>query len=428
MGPSDIAMLCILFVLLFLSAFFSSAETALTTVSRMKLRMLVDEGKKSAIVLDKVLENRRKMLSMILISNNIVNLAASAVTTVFTQNVFHLGWPVSIGVGIITFLIIMFGEIIPKTIAAAHADSVALKYARIIKFLMTVLTPLIVIIDGIATGILKIFRIKTTLSDKSFTEGELRTIVDVSQEEGLIEEEERDMINNVFDFGETSAKDIMVPEVDITMVPVDIEYEELLKVVKETKYTRYPVFEESHDNVVGILNIKDLFIEEIGAYNFNMKKIMREPFFTYDTIELNDLLVEMRDNVTGMCIVLDEYGQVDGMITLEDIIEEIVGEIRDEFDEAEEQVIKKINDNTYIVQGSINLDDFNDEMGTDIDSEEYESLGGLIIERLERLPEKGDSVMVDNCKFTVVKLDGNRIVSVKARIMKPTEPEKEQTD
>lgn len=428
MGPSDIALLCILLVLLFLSAFFSSAETAMTTMNKMRLRMLVEEGNKKALVLDKVLGNSRKMLSTVLIGNNIVNIAASSIATIFTQRIFS-DWFISIGVGVLTLLIIIFGEIIPKTIANMHSEALSLTYAKPIYALMIVLTPIIFILNLFSTFILKIFRVKVNLNSKSITEDELRTIMDVSQEEGIIESEELDIINNVFDFGGTCAKDIMVPKVDITMVPIDITYDELLNIVKEDKFTRMPVYKENTDNVVGIINIKDLLINKVDSNNFDIKELMREPHFTYAPKELNDLLIEMRGNDAGMCIVLDEYGQAEGLITLEDIIEEIIGEIRDEFDEAEEHVVRQIGDNQYIVEGSINLDDFNEQLDTDIDSETYESLGGLIIEQLERLPKKGDTVTIDNCKLTVIKMDDKRIDSVKVTIFESEkDDDSEDTD
>lgn len=420
MGPSDIALLCILLILLLFSAFFSSAETALTTVNKVRLRMLIDDGNKKAVILDKVLENSRKMLSTVLIGNNIVNIAASSLTTIFTQNVFHVSWIVSIGVGLLTLTIIIFGEIIPKTIATIHAESMALAYAKYVRFFMIILTPFIFVLNVFSSFMLKIFRVNINLNSASITEDELRTIVGVSQEEGIIEEDEFDMINNVFDFGDTCAKDIMIPKIDITMVPIDITYNELLNVIKEDKYTRMPVYKEDTDNIVGIINIKDMIINEVDNSTFDIKKLMREPYYTHEKEELNDLLIEMRNKEPGMCIVLDEYGQCEGLITLEDIVEEIIGDIHDEFDEAEEQVLRQIGDHEYIVEGSINLDDFNDQLETNIDSEDYESLGGLIIEHLDRLPNKGDCVTIDNCRLTVIKMDDKRIDLVKV-VVEPKE-------
>ena len=400
MGPSDIALLCILFVLLLFSAFFSSAETALTTFNKVRLRMLVDDGNKKAIVLDKVLSNSRKMLSTVLIGNNIVNIAASSLTTVLAQHIFDVNIVVSVCVGVLTLVIIIFGEIIPKTVATLHAESIALSYAKPIKFFMFILTPVIFVLNLFSSFLLKIFRVNVNLNSAAITEDELRTIVGVSQEEGIIEDDEYDMINNVFDFGDTCAKDIMITKVDITMVPIDVSYDELLSVIKSDKFTRIPVYKDDTDNIVGIINIKDMLINEVNRVNFDVNKLMREPYYTHEKEELNDLLIEMRNNEPGMCIVLDEYGQAEGLITLEDIVEEIIGDIHDEFDQAEELAVRQIGEHEYIVEGSINLDDFNDELGTNIDSEDYESLGGLIIEHLDRLPNKGDSVKIDNLQLS----------------------------
>ena len=328
MGPSDIALLCVLLILLLFSAFFSSAETALTTTNKVRLRMLVEEGNKQAIILDKILGNSRKMLSTILIGNNIVNIAASSLTTIFMQSVFNVSWIVSIGVGILTLVIIIFGEIIPKTVASIHAESIALAYAKPINFFMVVLTPIIFVLNLFSSLFLKLFRVNVNLNSKSITEDELRTLVGVSQEEGIIEEDEMDMINNVFDFGDTCAKDIMIPKVDITMVPLDITYNDLLNVIRKDKFTRMPVYKEDSDNVIGIINIKDMMLMGVNPNNFDITKIMREPYFTHEKEELNDLLMEMRNKEPGMCIVLDEYGQTEGLITLEDIVEEIIGDIQ----------------------------------------------------------------------------------------------------
>ncbi len=420
MDPINIILLVTLCCLLLLSAFFSSAETAITTISKVRVRMLNDDGNKKAKILSEILEKPNKMLTTILVGNNIVNLSASSITTIFINKQFKVGWAISIGVGVLTFLIIIFGEIIPKTVARVHSESLALAYARPIKSLMSILSPIIFILNLFSTVILKIFRININLNSSTITEDELRTLMDVSEEEGIIETEEKDMINNVFDFGDACVKDVLVPKVDVTMIPIDITYDELMNVISDVKYTRFPVYRDDTDNVTGILNIKDMLIEHIDKSNFKLTNLIREPFFTYELKELNDLLVEMRNEDTSMCVVLDEYGQTEGIITLEDIIEEIIGEIRDEFDEDEKEVIRKIKDNLYLVEGSVNLDDFNERLGTDIDSEIYESLGGLIIETLERIPKRGDTVKIGNLLMRVTRMDGRRIDYVRVRIENPT--------
>lgn len=280
MGPSDIAMLCVLLVLILLSAFFSSAETALTTVNKMRIRMLVDDGNKRAIILDKVIKHQSKMLSTVLIGNNIVNIGASAISTLFVQNVFGNIY-VSIGTFVLTFVVLIFGEIIPKTVAGIHSENVALSYARVISILMFVLTPIIFIIDNFSKLILMILRVDTSSKSSHFTEDELRTIMDVSQEEGIIESEELDMINNVFDFGDARAKDIMVPKVDISMISTTTTYDELLDLVKRDKFTRIPVYKDSTDNIIGVINIKDMIINHVTKDNFKLEELMREPYYTY---------------------------------------------------------------------------------------------------------------------------------------------------
>ena len=278
MGPSDIAMLCVLLVLILLSAFFSSAETALTTVNKMRIRMLVDDGNKRAIILDKVIKHQSKMLSTVLIGNNIVNIGASAISTLFVQNVFGNIY-VSIGTFVLTFVVLIFGEIIPKTVAGIHSENVALSYARVISILMFVLTPIIFIIDNFSKLILMILRVDTSSKSSHFTEDELRTIMDVSQEEGIIESEELDMINNVFDFGDARAKDIMVPKVDISMISTTTTYDELLDLVKRDKFTRIPVYKDSTDNIIGVINIKDMIINHVTKDNFKLEELMRDNHF-----------------------------------------------------------------------------------------------------------------------------------------------------
>lgn len=412
MGPSDIAMLCVILLLILLSSYFSSAETALTTVNKMRVRMLLEEGNKKAKILDKVIDESGKMLSAILIGNNIVNISASALTTIFVQNIYGDIY-VSVGTGALTLVVLIFGEIIPKRAATINAEKMALRYAKSIYIIMIVLTPVIFIVDKISFVFMKILGIKDNDNGLSFSEDELRTIMDVSQEEGLIESEELEMINNVFDFGDTCAKDIMIPKIDITMVPEDATYDEVINIIKADKYTRIPVYKEDTDHIVGILNIKEMIIRGVGRNNFDIHKMMHEPFYTIATKDLNDLLIEMRVENAGMCIVLDEYGTVDGLITLEDIIEEIVGEIRDEFDQDEENSVIKLGDNEYLVEGQMNLDDLNDQFDTSIDSENYESVGGLIIEQLDRMPEVGDVVEVENCRLEVMRMDNMRIEKVK---------------
>lgn len=411
MGPSDTYQIIILLILLALSAFFSSNETALMSVNRIRLRSLADEGNKRASMALDILEDQMpKLLSAILIGNNIVNISASSLATTLAYS--FGGYMVSIVTLILTVLILIFGEITPKNYATINAEKITLRYIPIFKFLMTIMTPVIFIINLFSRGVMRLMRVDPDAASKAMTEEELRTIVDVSHEDGVIESDEKEMIYNVFDLGDATAKDIMVPRVHVTFADVESTYDELIEIFREDKFTRLPVYKDSQNNIVGIINMKDLLLYDKNE-EFVIDRFLRKPHFTYETKSISDLLVEMKDSTFNIAIVLDEYGDMAGLITLEDILEEIVGEIHDEYDEKEDELVQKISDREYIIEGSMHLDDVNDHLNTELDSEDYDSLGGFIIEHLDRLPVAGDEVVTDDgIRLVVEKLDKNRIEKV----------------
>lgn len=417
MDSSDATHIIILIILLVLSAFFSSAETALTTVNRIRIRALADEGRKSAKTVLKLTDDSGKMLSAILIGNNIVNLSAASLTTTLA---YSFGGPwVAAASAVLTVAILLFGEITPKTIATIHAERMSLIYAPIINVFMEIMTPAIWIINGLSLGVLFLLRVDPNDKNHAMTETELRTIVDVSHEDGVIESDEKEMIYNVFDLGDARAKDVMVPRVHVTFADVESSYKELIELFQEDKFTRLPVFEETTDNVIGTINMKDLLLFD-SSKEFHVRDILREAYFTYEFKNISELLVEMRQASFNIAIVLDEYGETAGLITLEDILEEIVGEIHDEYDENEEDFIKEISRFEYIVEGSMNLDDLNERLDLSLESEDYDSLGGFIIEHLDRLPEAGDSITTaDGIKLIVETLDKNRIENVHVYLPEP---------
>ena len=402
----------ILVILLGLSAFFSSAETALTTVNKIKMRSLADDGNKRAKIVLKLTDNPGKMLSAILIGNNIVNLSASSLTTTIAIG-FGADIAVAIATGIITVLILIFGEITPKTVATINSEKLSLVYAYPIHFIMIVLTPISFLVNILARIILFILRVDPNAKPDAMTEDELRTIVEVSHESGVIEEEEREMINNVFDLGDAKAKDVMVPRVNVVFANVESSYDELIDIFREHKFTRLPVYEETTDNVIGTINMKDLLLYD-HTQDFKIREFLREAYFTYEHKVVSELLVEMREASYNIAIVLDEYGETAGLITLEDILEEIVGEIHDEYDEYEEdELLTRINDFEYILEGSISLDDLDDRLELKLESEEYDSLGGFIIENLDRHPEVGDEITTEKgLRLVVDSLDKNRVQKV----------------
>ncbi len=411
----------ILIVLVLLSAFFSSAETALMTCNKVKMKALADEGNKRAARVLKITEDTQRVLSAILIGNNIVNLSASALMTVYVTERFNVSYAVSVGTGILTFIVLIFGEIVPKTIATAYAENISIWYSGIIAALIVLITPLSFIINGIATVVLKILRVDTQ-SRQAMTENELKTYVDVSHEDGVIESGEKEIIYNVFDFSDAVAKDIMIPRIDMSCVSTEADYNEVMKLFKENMFTRIPVYEgNEQDNIIGLINVKDLILLQ-DKENFKISNHLRKAYYTYEFKKTADLLVEMREKSQNVAFVLSEYGATVGMITLEDLLEEIVGEIRDEYDLDEINLIKNLGGNRYLVEGNMKLDDINDELGTSLDSEDYDSIGGLMIEALDRLPCYGESVSLDDgTTLTARGIKGNRITKVMITVNSPAE-------
>ncbi|MBE5826045.1 MAG: HlyC/CorC family transporter [Butyrivibrio sp.] len=424
---TNVVRVIVLIVLVLLSAFFSSAETALMTSNKVRMKALADEGNKGAERVLKISDDTQKMLSAILIGNNIVNLSASALMTVFVTDVFG-SFAIGLGTGILTLVVLIFGEIIPKTVATAYAEKISLIYAPIILFVMAIITPFSFIINGIATAIMKLFSIDTG-KRQAMTENELKTYVDVSHEDGVIESGEKEIIYNVFDFSDAVAKDIMIPRIDMSCVSTESDYSEVMKVFKEDMYTRIPVYEgNEQDNIIGLINVKDLILLQ-DKENFRIRDHLRKAYYTYEFKKTADLLVEMREKSQNVAFVLSEYGATVGMITLEDLLEEIVGEIRDEYDSDEINLIKNVGGRRYLVEGNMKLDDINDELGTDLDSEDYDSIGGLMIEALDRLPGYGETVTLDSgITLTARGIKGNRITKVLITVNTPLEDEKEDTE
>lgn len=414
MDISSVIQLIILVILLALSAFFSSSETALTTVNRIRMRSLAEEGNKRAAKVLKITDDSAKMLSAILIGNNVVNLTASSLATTLAIHIFGNAGA-GIATGILTVLILIFGEISPKTMATLRAEKISLQFCNVIWLLMKILTPVIFLINHLSMLVLRLLGVKASEGRQAMTESELRTIVDVSHESGVIESEEKEMINNVFDFGDALAKEVMVPRIDMTFAQVDSSYDEILDIFREDRFTRLPIYEETTDDVIGILNIKDLLL--CDREHFSVRELMRKPYFTYEHKHTADLLVEMRNSSINIAIVLDEYGTTAGLLTLEDLIEEIVGEIRDEYDYDEEDPIQKISDHEYLVEGSMNLEDFSDALNLHLESDDYDSIGGYMIGLLDHLPKIRESITTPDGIFLQVRTKNkHRIEKIYVRL------------
>lgn len=376
----------------------------------MRILSLAEEGNSSAVTLLKVIDNKEKMLSAILIGNNIVNISVSSVTTILVTDLFG-NYAVSIATAILTVLVLIFGEITPKTLATINNEKLALRFASVVYWLMYILTPVIFLINKLSSLVMKLFRIDKSEKKSTYTENELKTIVNVSHAEGVIEADEREMLQNIFEFGDRQAKDIMIPRLDVCMIDVDSTYEEIMDVFQANRYTRIPVYENTTDNVIGIINIKDLLLYRHGE-SFNIRNYLRQPYFTYEYKGLSDLLLEMKKASVNITIVLDEYGAASGLLTLEDLIEEIVGDIRDEYDYDEEDELRPINENEYIAEAHMKLDDLNDMLKINLSSLEYDSVGGFIIEKLDRIAKSGDIVETPDVTLIVDSINKNRIEKV----------------
>lgn len=413
MNGSEIAQLVILILLLCLSAFFSSAETAFTTVNKIYMRTLAQDGNVRAGRVLQITENSGKMLSAILIGNNVVNLSASSLATTLAIGIFgSVG--AGVATGVLTLLILIFGEISPKTVATLRADKLALKFSSVIWALMIVLTPVIFVVNWMAQCFLRLLGVRPGEEIRAMTEEELRTIVDVGQESGVIEDKERDMIHNLFDFGDDKAKEVMVPRIDMCFIDVHSSFDEMLAIYRDSYFSRLPVYEESTDNVIGILNMKDVLAYEGSRKDFSIRGLMREPFFTYEYKNTYELFMEMKEKAVNLAIVLDEYGVTAGLITMEDLLEEIVGEIRDEYDTDEEEDYEVVREGKeYRVSGSMNLDDFCELIGVTYKSEDSDTLGGFLLELLEHFPEEGECYETkEGVRFQILSMDKKRIETV----------------
>ncbi|MBQ8947549.1 MAG: DUF21 domain-containing protein [Lachnospiraceae bacterium] len=421
MDTSGVIQILILVFLLILSAFFSSAETAFTTVNKVRIRTLAEDGNRRAVRVEKILSAYSRMLSTILVGNNIVNIAATSIATAFTIRVWGNVY-VGISSGILTLCVLVFGEVVPKNWAKVKADDLALGYSGVISFCMVILTPVVFILDKISRVLLRAIGADPDAIEDQITEDELKTYVDVSHEGGEIESEEHEMIYNVLNFSDSEAEDIMIPREDMTTVDVDATYEEVMEVFRDKMFTRIPVWEEDHDNFIGLVNIKDFILVD-DREAFNTRNILREAYVTVEHKKTLDLLKEMKDKTLSLAFVLNEYGSCVGMITMEDLLEEIVGDIRDEYDEDEEELIIDLGSRSFLIEASMKTDDINDALDTELHSEDYDSIGGLMIEKLERLPEDGEVVELDDGTLLQAKgIHQNRILKV---LM--TEPEPKPT-
>jgi CBS domain containing-hemolysin-like protein len=391
----------VLLILLILSGFFSSAETALFSISRVRARHLAKSPHAADKLIHKMKEDPHRLLTTILIGNNLVNIAAAALATAIAIDFFE-NRAVAFATIIMTILILVFGEILPKSVATRNNLMLARFAIFPIYWLSIIFYPVVIVLDFIPriTG-----KIKKT---PSVTEEELKTFVEVVEEEGEIKEEEKEFIHNIIEFDDTNASEIMTPRGDMFIVDVDEELD--LKKLLESGYTRFPVIEGGLDKVVGIINIKDVFMHQTTCEQaVAVRKIMAKPYFVPENKKLDTLLRQFKRRKQHIAIVVDEHGGIAGLITLEDVLEEIVGEIRDETDH-EEPLVVRLKKNEWRVLGKTEIEDVNETLGLSIpESKDYDTFSGYILDRIGRIPDLGDRIATDELEVTVKKVDGNRI-------------------
>jgi CBS domain containing-hemolysin-like protein len=386
-------------ILLFLSGFFSSAETALFSISKTKARYLA-KGDGVGRLINRMKKDPHRLLSTILIGNNVVNVGASSLATILAIELFP-GYAVGIATGVMTFLILVFGEVFPKSIATQNNVFIARLAIYPIYWLSIICYPILLFLNFIPriTGKIK--------KSPHVTEEELLTIVEAVEEEGQIKEEEKELIHNIFEFDDTAASEIMTPRGD--MFVIDIDQELNLTGILESGYSRIPVIEGDIDHIIGILNIKDLFLHSVSGNDVDVRRIMRAPYFVPENKKLDSLLQQFKKRRNHMAIVVDEHGGVSGLITLEDALEEIVGEIADETDKEESHIIKR-KAKEWIVLGKTDIDEINQKIPINIpDSKEYDTFSGYVLYTTGRIPQENEEILIDGFSITVMEVDGVRI-------------------
>ncbi len=411
----------ILFVVcLLLSGFFSGSEVALISITRAKVRALLSQGRTGAKALDTLKRSTDALPITILIGNNIVNVAAASLATAIAIAVYgDVG--IGIATGVTVILMLIFGEIGPKMYASRHTEALALRVARPILYLSRVLYPVLWVADRIKRQ----FAFRPGTTEPVVTEEEIKEWIDVGEEEGTIEEEERDMLYSVLRFGDTTVREVMTPRVDVVMIEDTSTLENALSSFNETGFSRIPVYHEHIDNVIGLLNVKDVFSAVFRQQtSATIRNLMYESYFVPESKKIDELLKELQVKKQHMAVVLDEYGSFAGIVTVEDMLEELVGEIMDEFDE-EEPEVQQIEEGVYLVDARAWVEHLNEDLDLDLPlTDAYESIGGLVIDRLGHIPRRGEVVKVEESNITLVvmQMRGRRIVKVKLITAPPVAP------
>lgn len=424
MDPWSTIAICV--VLLLLSAFFSSTETAFSSVSKIRLKNLADNGNKKAKTALYVAERYSKALTTILVGNNIVNIANSALATVFFVNIFGEAQGTVISTVVITIVVLIFGEVLPKNIAIDNAEKICMTFAPVLKFLMVLLTPLSIILMGINKLYKKLAR-NSNHQEPSVTEDELKYIIESIEEEGVLEQQESELVQSALEFDEKTAEEILTPRVDMVAIDIDDPVEEITELVLKERYSRIPVYRDNIDKIIGVLHTRD-YLEALVNNNEkpNIEAMLQPAHFIYKTKKLSALLADFKYNKIHLAVVTDDYGGILGIVTMEDLLEQIVGEIWDE-DEEVEKMSLKISDNKYEVSGDMPISDMLElfDKPTKYIETESNSVGGWALEQLANIPEPGEQFTYKELEITIREVLDQRILSM-IIVYTPSEAEEDE--
>ncbi|WP_342469397.1 hemolysin family protein [Ureibacillus sp. FSL K6-3587] len=431
----------VLIFLVLLNAFFAASEFALVELNEIKIKNLAEKGDRKAKLLDKLISEPSRFLSTIQIGITLAGFLASAFAADnfsdrFAQVLFDLGIPLSLEVldilsvivitAVLSYFTLVFGELVPKKIALQRYESVANMVALPLTLIFYVCYPLVKVLSFSTNAVLRLLKMNEKVIREEATEEQIRMMVELGDIQGTIKKSESRMIQNVFEFNDKSVMDIFTHRVDIVAIPMEATLEETLAIVNENQYTRYPVYEEDIDHIVGILHVKDLLLHlNWGTKPFNLREILRKPTFVIDSLTIDILFQTMKKSNVHMAIVIDEYGGTEGLVTIEDVIEEIVGEIHSETHE-EEKEIKKIAPNQYLIKGITHLYKIEDELGIHLPSEDFDTLNGFLLEQLGRYPKQNKVIEYENLRFQILEFEQNRIEMVILTILEKDKKEAEK--
>ncbi len=416
MDPDPISFLIIVFCLI-LIAILSSSEVAFIAVNRIKLRNLIEKGSRSAATVQKIREQHDRLFSAVILSGNLFTILATSIGTAIALKFFGEDSGIIIATVIMTFLTVLFGELAPKTFAVTHAEGVSLALAKPMDLYIKLISPLVWVFNKLSNSIIRLFGGEEKPISPFLTEEEMKTMIKMGEEEGTLEEEEKEMLHKVFEFGDKKVSEAMVPRTEIVAIPESAVIGDVLDLVSKEGYSRYPVIKETVDNITGIMYVKDILrkmAEKKAVPDMPIADLIREAYYIPESKMVTELLDDMQKKKFQIAIIVDEHGGTAGLITLEDLMEEIVGSLQDEFETIEaEKEVEIVDERTFVVSGSTGIDEINDLVGVELKSEEFHTIGGFLFDLFGRLPKVGEQLSYHNIKLLILEMDGKKIEKIK---------------